>query len=179
MLFIIIVALLVIVISDFHVTILKELVEVIDSEIITYRLNQVILFFTDGVIEGAMVRLDMYLTSIDNFFLHPLSGNIIWDEFHVLSGHSTILDILDGCGIFVFGFFMIFLLKALSNNLAGRPRKQRGAVLGSFAAFLVISTFNPIFSAPQILAFYILGANIFLFQKSEDSDQSALSKGKR
>ncbi len=148
--------------EDWHIKILEFLAEKTDVEQIKKRLIALAAFFKDGTLKETMGRLELYVTSIERIKVHPFMGNIVWNRTLVLSNHSTTLDILDGCGLFVFVLYATFIVGVFLYNYRYKKQKHKAAAIASFLAFLIVSTLNPILASPQIMAFYILGSVIFI-----------------
>lgn len=134
---------------------------------ITKRLNEMMLFYENGVIDDATSRIRIYRDAIAMVVRHPITGNYVWDTAPVLSGHSAVLDIWGGCGILILAVLLLFIISVYRYN---RDRycftqNQKAAVFASTAAFLLFIILNPLFSSPILMVFWIM-APMFLQRDS-------------
>jgi hypothetical protein len=97
-------------------------------------------------------RLYTYQMSIDAFVESPIGGIYIVDSTYKLSGHSTILDILGGCGLIGFVPFVIYFYysyKYSRNYINDYMYKQ--CILSTYVVFAFIATLNPQLASPNQL----------------------------
>lgn len=153
------------VLSKKYEDVLLWLASIIENDLIKARLEQIVLYFRSGNTDDTAIRFEHYSWSIEHIINHPLTGAILWDNEIKLSGHSANLDILGGCGIIVFALYFKFIWNIFKANLQYMEQDKKAAVWAMFIAFLFVSTFNPLFSAREIIFFYILSPKIFIKQE--------------
>jgi hypothetical protein len=99
-----------------------------------------------------LLRLARYKMSIDGFIENPISGIYVLDRNYILSGHSTILDILAGCGLMGFVPFFMFLYYSYKYSIKyvhGNMYKQ--CIISTYIVFAFIATLNPQLASPNVL----------------------------
>ena len=166
-----------ILVSDKIVDILLGLADIVPLEMLQIRLQETAQTFINGSTEGTAVRFAMYYTELKEFLRHPLTGNAIWSRDIVLSGHSTILDMLASGGLIVFSFYFLYFWSAHKTNLLFCPtQKEKAAAIASFISMMFVSTFNPVFSAPEVMMFFLLAVPLLFVNDKENSDQTAKGK---
>ena len=159
------------------VDILLYLAEIVPLEQIQTRLIETAQTFTDGSTDGTAIRFELYSKMLSQIAKHPLVGNVLWNENMSLSGHSTNLDMWAACGIIVFGMYMLYWISAHKSNLMFcSDHQEKAAAISTFIAFLFISTFNPVFSAPQVFVSAMLAIPTFCMVDGEETEIS--EKGK-
>lgn len=157
-----------------YLDILQFFADIIPLETVKIRLEEFIKFFSTGETEGSGVRFVMYWNTFLMFLKHPVFGNIIrypnGTDFFIMeegavafySGHSTNLDILSCCGIFVFALYAMFFLKIMRYVLKGKSKRARYTLIAVFLLFIFISTVNTVLSVVEIFPAVFLVAPCLL-----------------
>ncbi len=145
--------------------ILLDLSKVIDNELIIQRLEAIVGYLDTGSVDGAGVRFEDYALSVNSIINHPILGSILWDNNVKISGHSTILDIWAGCGLFVLALYLKFNLNIIKENLRNTKGNMSMAIIAMAISFFFISVFNPVFSSPATMFLFVLTPQMFQKQK--------------
>jgi hypothetical protein len=97
-------------------------------------------------------RLFLYKRSLKGFIESPIIGIFVLDSTYDLSGHSTILDILAGCGLMGFIPLCIYLYYSYKYSIMYiNSESYRKCMLSTYLAFVFIATLNPQLASPNVL----------------------------
>ena len=148
-----------------------NLAESIPMEQVSKRLLQIIEYSETGVAKDTTSRMALYIQAFNTVLYHPIFGCAIWED-GALSGHSTIMDIWGGCGIFVFIAFVLFYLSIYkANEYTAKTYKEKSAVRASIVSFIFIALFNTILSSPIITVLLILAPVMFIKSEQREAIQ--------
>lgn len=113
------------------------------------RMESVIdMLFSTKLTGDALLRKELYFKSINAFLKCPIIGNIF--EYHELGGHSEILDIAGGTGVFGIMLLSLFLYIHMRNIKVYRGSSVYKYGIISFILFLLIAIFNTVTTSPAI-----------------------------
>lgn len=117
-------------------------------------------------------RLELYQLSINSFTKNPIFGaNIFNFGANTIGGHSTILDICAGGGMFALLAFIVIFTKVF-RTIIGR-RKIVSTVISIWVLLIVISCLNPTtFTLPIMISFTCA----MCVQQASDNDEVNDSK---
>lgn len=139
-------------------SILMYLAEFVPISAVSQRLEEMSIFLGTGKFMETTGRLKLYKSAIELIFRHPITGNIVWNFDVVLSGHSTTLDIIGGCGLLIFIPFVKFISEITKYQLKMfNDYRMQSAIVATTIAFWLVATLNPIFASPVVMVFYIIG----------------------
>jgi len=148
--------------TGYYKTIVLYLVNVIDNVEIKKRISELLIYSETGVAEDTTTRMTMYLNSWKQILKHPILGNIIWGSDCYISGHSTILDIWNGCGGIVLLLFFGFAARIIKINREICERKgEKAALFASTVSLIFVAVFNPIFASPLVVVLWMLAPGMF------------------
>ncbi len=140
---------------------------IIQSQLLSTRFEQVALFLKTGETGDSTVRIDLYKEAVDLVIRHPLTGNILWNDA-ALSGHSVLLDVWGGCGIIAVATLISFFASIYkSDRVYCRPVRLAAAFNASTISLLFVSLVNPVFASPSICIFWILAPLMFGIKKED------------
>lgn len=155
--------------SGYYEKIIISIIKSIDNVLIKERLSQLLDYFNSGEIKDSVTRLVLYFKSFKNIIQHPILGNILFDSNCFISGHSTLLDLWNGCGFFVLLIYLSFLFFISKiNNSHFTDTRQKKAYVSSTVSLFFVSLCNPILASPLILIFWILFPRIASFSTTKD-----------
>lgn len=123
-------------------------------ETLSVRFREIYYSLTNNeLVGGALNRGILYRQSFNSFLKSPVTGNLFLYIKNPLGGHSEILDILGGAGIFglsVFSSILLIYRKYILKNL-----NQISTYI--LFAYLILGSVNTIFSSPLIgIAVFLL-----------------------
>lgn len=115
----------------------------IEVQQISERIKQVADYIMYGDKGDTLMRLDLYMTSIYEFFKSPIVGNAVYDRNLILSGHSAFLDMLGSGGLvhFITYFIFIYYSYKYSINIT-KEKSAHNAIKTSYILFFIIGTIN-------------------------------------
>lgn len=100
----------------------------------------------------SLVRFQLYGKSIEAIRRNPLFGQLIFNNNYTLSGHSTILDIWAGFGIFPLLLFLYSIFCAYRYSVRNlKDITVKRVIQSSYLTFVFVGIFNQVFVAPLIL----------------------------
>lgn len=109
----------------------------------------------------SLMRLDLYMNSIRAFKISPILGVFYIDPNYSLSGHSTILDILGGTGLFGFIPFIITIIYSYKNSIKNLEKKKyKNCIISCYVTFIFISLLNPQLASPNVLIILMIAIPI-------------------
>lgn len=142
--------------------IVAGLVDIIKNEEIKKRISQLLLYSETGVTGDTTSRIRLYFDSWKQIVQHPIIGNIIWDSNCFISGHSSILDVWNGCGCIVLGILCFFTNRLIKiNKILLENESERATYFASTTALIFTALFNPIFASPIIVVLWMLAPSVF------------------
>jgi hypothetical protein len=133
--------------------IINALIDKVEIDPVQTRLRVfVYLLFHGDTSSDSLARLGLYMRSLDGFIESPLLGIYVLDSKYQLSGHSTALDILGGCGLFGFVPFCIYMYYSYKYSLQYvKHDMYRKCISSTYIAFIFIATLNPQLTSPNVL----------------------------
>ncbi|WP_170272235.1 O-antigen ligase family protein, partial [Clostridium tarantellae] len=120
---------------------------------ISTRINDIgnLIKFNDNT-ALSLDRLNLYNNSIQAFLQSPILGVFFINPNYVLSGHSTILDILGGLGLVGFVPFIMILYYSYKFSIRYiKNSSYKKCITTSYIVFIFISTLNPQFAASTVM----------------------------
>lgn len=105
---------------------------------------------------GDLNRTQLYLKSFDAFLRHPIIGAYISEGSGSVGGHSTLLDLLGGCGLIVFFLYTGFLTTwyfRIARSLMDRWVRTGWKITS--LVYVALQLVNPIFSNYLIIFAYM------------------------
>lgn len=161
-----------ILISGLYISLISSIAENIPFEEVSKRLTQILLYTSSGKVGDTTTRISLYLDSIKAIIKHPVTGNIIWDSECFISGHSTFLDVWNGCGFIPLLFLVLFLKKVfkMSKSICNDNRSH-AALVSSAIALAFVSCVNPIFASSFIMVLWIIAPTVFCMDLKRNSGE--------
>jgi hypothetical protein len=144
-------------------------ITIIDKSFINYVLNFLIdnigveqvqvriRAFSDLIMYGdtssdALGRISLYKQSLGGFTSSPIFGIFLLDSKYRLSEHSTMLDLLAGCGLVGFIPLCIFIYCSYKYSVMYvKDDMYNKCILSTYVIFLFIATLNPQLASPNVL----------------------------
>ena len=108
--------------------------------------NLRLMIMGNAPIDDAQTRFSQYTSSFTAFLKNPIVGNI--DGTEHLGGHSEILDILGGTGLFGFSLFFILIAKHYNHIKDFIGTDYWGPSIHSLIIFIVIASVNTVLTSP-------------------------------
>lgn len=100
----------------------------------------------------SLQRIELYGDSWNAFTSSPILGIYISDPDYVLSGHSTILDVLGGTGILGFSALMIAAIGSYRLGVGALgPEVSTAALRAAYISLLYVGLANPVLNQPAIV----------------------------
>jgi hypothetical protein len=174
--------------SSIIVNIINSLIDTIDIEHIKSGLGDVaeIIVFGDSP-SRPQLRFDKYKLSIDGFIQSPIIGIFVLDSKYELSGHSTMLDILGGCGILGFVPFVMFLYYSYKYSIRYiNDNMYKHCIITTYIVFVFISALNPQLASPNVLLTLLVinpimcsSAEIYIKSTSKRANNNAIDALKK
>ena len=133
--------------NDLIFDIMLHLSSWINSPSISTRLIELVGVLRDGKdATDAVVRLDVYLKMLNGFLKHPFLGCIILEPeiYTSYAGHSTILDMLCGYGLFTCASLFWGFNKMIKSIRLRLLKEHQGVFQCCYLVFLFIALFNPV-----------------------------------
>ena len=136
--------------------VLNKIADIVPSDLIATRLRQLVLFSETGKTGDTTARIDLYRRAINLVRSHPVLGNILFNS-EQLSGHSELLDVWGGCGIFPLALLLYSFASVYKyNRVFCKTPNSRAALTASTIALTFISLTNTVFSSPPICMFWVM-----------------------
>jgi hypothetical protein len=135
------------------VNIVNVLVDKIELRPVQMRLIALIDLIMHGDSSSdSLARFSLYKQSLDGFMESPILGIFVLDSNYELSGHSTMLDMLGGSGLFGFMPFCMFLCYSYKYSQRYIKNTQyKKCIISTYIAFVCIATLNPQMQSPNVL----------------------------
>ncbi len=142
--------------SDDLVNGLNHTAEIVNSESISMRLEELADSINAGAVSGEDIteRSKVYKKSVDIFLANPIIGSWHIEGVSSVGGHSTVLDLLAYTGS-IGGLFIVYTIYKVERYLLGTMKSDiNGKYIQIFLMnFFVLSVLNPIISG----TFFALG----------------------
>ncbi len=151
--------------SDDFAKVLNHMAEVVSSESISMRLEELADTIDGGAVTGEDIteRSKVYGKSVGEFLENPIIGN--WDikEGNGLGGHSTVLDLLAYTGS-IGGLFIAYTIFKVEKYLLGTTKDdEKGKYIRIFFIdFLVLAVLNPVISGTFFALFFIVPTSLVI-----------------
>lgn len=137
--------------------ILIYLSNIIEVETISQRLYQVAEYIGFGKKGAALLRVDLYMQSIEQFLRFPFTGGAIFNNNIQLSGHSAFLDIAGSGGILhIITYFMFIYYSYKYSIKLALDKLGRCAIKTSYIVFILLGLVNTL-ATDNIIMMSLIG----------------------
>ena len=147
----------------------------IESQSISQRLDEVSRALEGGKVTGEdmTARGNAYGKSLDAFEEHPVLGTWFASDNEALGGHSTILDLMAGAGIFAFllvAYTVYYIIKLVGKKIQGDITKKYVGIF--LLIYIVLAIVNPIISGAFFSVMFIILPGVALIEDKSLEDIS-------